>query len=193
MVIVLEALRGSAWTAIDPGLVLHQNDRVRFRFRSNFNGYLYVSDRGTSGSYDLLYPAPQTQSDNRIVAGRDYLIPSSSTRFRVAGPPGRDVVYWLVSPAKLPSDSPASLNSHAEQQPALEMTPRCDDTLFQARGECIDSQAGPRPNNSRELLPDGSSDSVPNLVFSREEDMAVVSARQPLRGPVIYEFHLAHE
>ncbi len=57
MVVVLEALRGSTWTAIDPGLVLHQKDRVRFRFKSNFDGYLYVSDRGTSGSYDLLFPA----------------------------------------------------------------------------------------------------------------------------------------
>jgi hypothetical protein len=193
MVIILEALRGSTWTAVDPGLVLHQKDRVRFRFKSNFNGYLYVSDRGTSGSYDLLYPGPQTGLDNRIIAGHEYLIPSVNTRFRVAGPSGRDVVYWLVSPLKLPDASTSSLSLHAEEQPALQMSPRCDDALFQARGECIDSGAGPLPNQSRELLPDGSSDAAPNLVFSRQEDMAVVSAAQPLKGPVVYEFYLAHE
>ena len=34
------------------------------------------------------------------------------------------------------------------------MTPRCDDAMFRARGECIDTSAGPKNVTSRELLPD---------------------------------------
>ena len=41
MEITLERLDGDAWRAVDPGLVLAQGDRVRFRYRTNFDGYLY--------------------------------------------------------------------------------------------------------------------------------------------------------
>ena len=51
MEITLERLDGETWHVIDPGLVLAQGDRVRFRYRTNFDGFLYVTDLGTSGKY----------------------------------------------------------------------------------------------------------------------------------------------
>src|SRR5262249_13122066 len=41
MELMLERLDGNDWHTIDPALVLNQGDRVRFRFRTSFNGYLY--------------------------------------------------------------------------------------------------------------------------------------------------------
>ncbi len=77
------------------------------------------------------------------------------------------------------------------------MTPRCDDALFRARGTCIDTSAGPKNVTSRELLPDNLAQ-VPSggsgdLMFMRKQNTAVVSSPVPLKGPVIYEFHLAHK
>lgn len=54
--ITLQRLEGGSWKTVDPGLVLAQNDRVRFRFRTNFEGYLYVLNHSTSGKYEQLFP-----------------------------------------------------------------------------------------------------------------------------------------
>jgi hypothetical protein len=68
--------------------------------------------------------------------------------------------------------------------------------LFRARGACIDTSAGPKSVTSRELLPDNLAqvpDSGSDLMFLRKQNTAVVSSPVPLKGPVIYEFHLAHK
>src|SRR5574338_1407641 len=67
--VVLEKWSGQSWKAIDPGHVLNQGDRVRFRFTADFDGYLYVTNLGTSGRYELLFPTADTGAENRVEAG----------------------------------------------------------------------------------------------------------------------------
>jgi hypothetical protein len=202
MEIALERRDSGAWHAVDPGLVLEQNDRVRFRFRTNFDGYLYVMNQSTSGSYTLLFPSEETGRENQIHAGKDYVVPATQTLFRIAGPAGHEIVYWMVTPAELRSDEgkpqyvPLPPPPPKEKQMPANMTPRCDDALFRARGACIDTSAGPKSVTSRELLPDNLAqvpDSGSDLMFLRKQNTAVVSSPVPLKGPVIYEFHLAHK
>ena len=201
MEIVLERRDAGAWKTVDPGLVLQQNDRVRFRFHTNFDGYLYVMNQSTSGTYALLFPSQETGRENRIHAGKDYLVPATQTLFRIAGPPGHEIVYWMVTPAELRSDEPKYLPlpppPPTEKRGPANMTPRCDDAMFRARGECIDTSAGPKNVTSRELLPDNlaqvPSESSGDLMFMRKQHTAVVSSPVPLKGPVIYEFRLAHK
>src|SRR5262245_54790687 len=73
--IILERHVQDTWQTVDPRLVLDEGDRVRFRFRSNYTGYLYVLDRSTSGSYDILFPGAETGSQNKVEPGRDYIVP----------------------------------------------------------------------------------------------------------------------
>jgi hypothetical protein len=203
MEIVLERREAGAWHAVDPGLVLEQNDRVRFRFQTNFAGYLYVMNQSTSGTYSMLFPGEETGRENRIQAGRDYVVPATQTLFRIAGPAGHEIVYWMVTPAELRTDAeqpkyiPLPPPPPKEKQLPGNMTPRCDDAMFRARGECIDTSAGPKSVTSRELLPDNlaqvPSGSSGGLMFLRKQNTAVVSSPVPLKGPVIYEFHLAHK
>jgi Domain of unknown function (DUF4384) len=195
MELVLERFDGAAWKTIDPALVLAAGDHVRFRFRTNFDGYLYVTDQGTSGKYEELFPRRETGQDNRIVAGKDYQVPSTSVAFRIAGPPGHEIVYWLVSPIRL-NDAPArpTLPSGGSASP-LDLLPRCDEGIMKARGDCIDSSAGPKliPRDV-EISQDLSAANAAShgLVFMRQQDKAVISSPAPLTGPVIYEFQLAH-
>jgi hypothetical protein len=198
--ITLERREGSAWRAVDPGLVAASGDRVRFRFRANFDGYLYVMNYGTSGAYTLLYPREETGRDNRVNAGVEYMVPSTEAFFRIAGPPGQDIVYWLLSPVKLedgkaaaaiPLPAPPKTNA-----PPRTLMPRCDDAMFRARGECIDSSAGMRALTEKDRLPENLS-GVPGaasreLVIVRKQNQVLVSSPTPLEGPVIYEFRLAH-
>jgi hypothetical protein len=187
MEIVLERHESGAWKTIDPGLVLGQGDLVRFRFRATFDGYLYVINSGTSGSQSLLFPGDSTGRDNRVQAGKDYFVPSTNASFKVAGPAGHDVVYWLVSPVPLDGNPTAM----APKRPAGTLVPRCDQTIFRARGLCIDSSAGPRNVPADAALP------FPNmtrreLVIVQDKDKARVSPSGKLTGPIVYEFRLAH-
>jgi hypothetical protein len=76
------------------------------------------------------------------------------------------------------------LPERAEPRTPVEMKPRCDDTIFRARGDCVDTAAGPK-------LQAGDSASK-DLMFMRQKNSSVISSQVPLQGPVVYEFRLAH-
>lgn len=191
MEISLERLEGSGWRHVDPALVFQQGDRVRFRFRTNFDGYLYVTNQSTSGKYEQLFPREETGQDNRVTAGQDYQVPATSAAFRIAGPAGHEIVYWLVAPARLTDGPPPSLH-----KTPLTLIPRCDDAVLRARGDCVDNSAGPKLVPRGDLVPDNLAQAAENghrdLLFMRSQDTAVISSPVPLAGPVLYEFHLAH-
>lgn len=199
MEIQVELRDGGAWRAVDPSHVFSQGDRVRFRFRSNFTGYLYVMNQGTSGDYTKLFPREDTGTANRVESGREYLVPATEGAFRVTGPPGHDVIYWMITPLQMGQPAPQYRPLPPPPKsppPPANLIPRCDDAVFQARGECVDNTAGPKPAGPAGQLPSNLA-ATPNLssrelLFIREHKRAVVSSPEPLTGPVIYEFRLAH-
>jgi len=195
--IVLERMDAGAWRVIDPGLVLEQADRVRFRFRTNFDGYLYVINQSTSGKYEQLYPRAETGQDNRIAAGAEYRVPSTDSLFRIAGPAGHEVVYWLVTPARLTDGPPPYRPAPTGKKAASPMLiPRCDDAILRSRGDCIDTSAGPklvpRDVDLPQNLAAAADQSRRDLMFLRQKDTAVISTPAALTAPLVYEFRLAH-
>jgi hypothetical protein len=202
MELVLERLDRETWRTIDPGLVLEQGDRVRFKFRTNFDGYLYVMNQSTSGTYEQLFPREETGQDNRIAASKEYQVPATSAAFRIAGPAGHEIVYWLVSPARLTDTAPRKAPAGGTKSAAPTLIPRCDDTILKSRGDCVDSSAGPKlvprgepvPQNLAQNLADpGLGREQRDLLFLRQKNTAVISSPGPLGGPVIYEYRLAHK
>ena len=192
----VERQETAGWRAVNPATVFAAGDRLRFRVSTSFPGYLYVSDRGTSGSYDLLFPTSDTGSDNRIAASKDYIVPATQGSFRVSGPEGQDIIYWMLSPTELgrqyrplpPRPTPGTV------PPSIR--PRCDDAIFKARGECIDTSAGVKPVQPGEKLPENlngaAGSNSRDLVFTENQGQTVVSSPNPLSGPIIYELRLAH-
>src|SRR3954452_9287872 len=83
MEITVERLESGSWKVIDPALVLDKNDRIRFRFKANFAGFLYVTNQSTSATNSLLFPRVDTGSNNRIAANREYMVPTAKGAFRV--------------------------------------------------------------------------------------------------------------
>jgi hypothetical protein len=197
--VVLEKWISQTWQPIDAGYVLKQGDKVRFRFSSNFDGYLYVTNLGTSGRYELLFPRSDTGAENEVKAGQSYLVPATQAQFVVAGPAGHDISYWIVSPKPLnPNDLlPSGGSPAAPRVPPHRMKPRCDDSLFRARGECIDSSAGLRSVADNQTLPESWA-KLPRmqsreLFFMSQSQKQVISAPGKVEGPMIYEFRIAHE
>ncbi len=195
--VTLERFAQGRWNQIEPGLVLARGDRVRFRFLANFDGYLYVTASMTSGTSSLLFPSSDTGSDNRIEAGKDYLVPATQAWFRIDGPPGHDVTYWIVSPVPLGQPGQYVPPAPGPRRPPGRLTPRCDDAFLRARGECVDSSAGLKTPDKGGLLPrsiDAVARKAPGdpLVLRRESG-TVVASPAPLSGPIVYEFRIAHE
>lgn len=197
----LERREGSAWKAVPPGFVFKNGDHLRFRLRTNFDGYLYVMTYGTSGQYSNLFPREETGRQNRIVSGMEYLVPATEASFRVEGPPGFDTVYWVMSPLEL--DGSASRPAYVPLAPPppnpvpQNIKPRCDDSFMRARGQCIDSSAGPRNIGPDEALPENLSGIAPgksrDLVILNQAEGTSISSPVRMDGPVIYKFRVAHE
>jgi hypothetical protein len=106
-------------------------------------------------------------------------------------------VYWLVSPLALAGAEAAFPPLPKEKQPPKTLLPRCDESIFRARGLCIDSSAGLRAIPETEDLPEnlkgiGRARSR-ELILMQKEQSSLVSSPVPLSGPVVYEFRLAHK
>jgi hypothetical protein len=194
--VVVQRENTAGWVDVNPATVFDAGDRLRFHLSAGFAGYLYVMNQGTSGSYELLFPRSDTGNENRIEAAKEYTVPASQGWFNVSGPAGQDVIYWLISPLEL---SPQYRKlPPTPKSPALpsSLKPRCDDTIFKARGECLDTSAGVKPVKPGEKLPpnlEGAAGATPReLLFMQEPGGAVLSLPQPLTGPVVYELRLAH-
>lgn len=186
MELILEKLQSGKWSSIAPGQVLNPNDNVRFRFKTNFSGYLYVMDLGTSGTYSRLFPSADAGEQNKIEAGKEYLIPATEGAFRIAGPPGHDILTWMVTPVALAGAAQKYKPLPPPPKPSAvppTLIPRCDDAIFKSRGDCIDTSAGAKPGNKASR----------DLVFMLQDKKSVVSSPVPLQEPVAYEFRLAHK
>lgn len=200
----VEQKTSGAVKSMDPGHIFEVGDLVRFRVKTNFQGYLYVMDQTTSGKYVLLFPKNETGQQNQIAGGKEYLVPATDNGwFRIEGPPGHEIVYWLVSPSDF--QRPYSSNSNpipptAPMKPGAlpaDITPRCDDTVFQARGDCVDTTAGAKPLAKNDTVPEDlarySSSQPKDLLFLRNQNSSMISSPEPLTAPIIYEFQLAHK
>jgi hypothetical protein len=189
--------KSSAWRAVNPATVFSASDKLRFRVSTNFPGYLYAMNRGTSGAYELLFPRSDTGSDNQVEAGKEYVVPAGTGWFKVSGPPGQDIVYWVVSPIELSRQYRPLPPPPPKGEVPAGLKPRCDDVIFKARGECIDASAGVRPVKEGEELPENLNSvggATPReLLFWQEKGGTVLSSQTPLSGPVVYELRLAHQ
>ncbi len=74
VVIYLKAKDGSL-TPVAPTYEFREKDEVKFSLRSNFRGYVYLVNQGSSGKYRLLYPGEKER--NLIAPGEEKLFPSS--------------------------------------------------------------------------------------------------------------------
>ena len=192
----VERQDGSAWKQVDSALVFAAGDKLRFIVLATFAGFLYVMNHGTSGAYELLFPRSDTGANNRIEAQKEYIVPAAQGWFKVTGPAGHDIVYWVISPVKLGNEYRPLPPPPPHPDLPLSFKPRCDDAIFKSRGDCVDTSAGVKPLKEGEAVPrnlDSIATPTPReLLFIQEKGGTVVSSPSPLTGPVVYELRLAH-
>ena len=177
-----------------PTHVFAAGDTIRLRVVSQFDGYLYVMDQGTTGQFSTVFPSLAAGSDNHVRRGNSYLIPSTDDGwFQITGPAGFDVLYFLLSPETIVSPTAASFVAPG---PISSLKPRCNDAAFRARGECTDVSAGPvaLPKDAplpAPLAPIAGAASR-DITVVKKKDGVTVTSDGPKTAPVLYTFRLAH-
>jgi hypothetical protein len=199
----LEQRKWNTVQAVPQNTVFRNGDILRFRLASQVNGYLYVVDKGTTGSTAVLFPGTSAANNtNHIETNHSYLVPADGDGwFEVSGPAGFDTLYFLVSasaialPAGPQQESPDAAHPQSTPPPPG-LLPRCDDAIFKARGECLDGSAGvaPLPPDAavpRELVPLARTASR-DIVLANDGDDTSIQSAPTAKLPLIYTFRLAH-
>jgi hypothetical protein len=196
----LEQKIGDDSKTVPQNTVFHNGDILRFRLTSRIAGYLYIVDKGTTGQTTTLFPVlTGTGAQNRIEPDQTIVVPAMGDGwFEVSGPSGFDMIYILVSSSPIlipPAAEPETQESQQNTLPA-NLLPRCNDEIFKARGECIDSSAGaaPLPPDApvpRELVPFAKS-AARDIILTDDGDGVTVKPPPSAKLPRIYTFRLAH-
>lgn len=172
--VAVERLADGRFNRIDPQTVLASGDRVRFRFNSSVAGWLSVYYAGSGGQADWLLPSRLVTKDT------PFLVPAEPASYTIEGPPGLDVLYWIVSPKQVPLES--LVPSGARRQVPHTLVPRCRSGKEPeaAALACLDDRAGPVRLRARELKIDSGSSGT-----------GIQPADRNI-GVIVYEFRLAH-
>ena len=80
---------------VSPDTVFRSGDKVRFHLSLNFNGYLAVLNKGTSGRINRLYP--YLGAPNRAQASAEIVVPGKEAWFAFDETPGIEEVTFLMS------------------------------------------------------------------------------------------------
>jgi len=81
-------------------------DRIKLGFKSNRDGYLYVSSLGSTGTSRLMFPRPG-ESNNFIRANREYSVPDGAY-MRFDEHTGTESLLLVLSPTPIADLSPAA-------------------------------------------------------------------------------------
>jgi hypothetical protein len=196
----LEQKKGDESKPVAQNNVFHNGDILRFRLISRIAGYLYVVDKGTTGQTTTLFPVSTGPgSQNKIEPDQTMVVPAMGDGwFEVSGPSGFDTIYLLVSSSPIlvpPSTLPETQEAPQNALPP-NLLPRCNDEIFKARGDCVDSSAGVAPlpagaSVPRELVPFAKSASR-DIILADDGDGVTVKPAPSAKLPLIYTFRLAH-
>jgi hypothetical protein len=78
-------------------------DRLRFAFKTNRDGYLYILAIGSSGNGYVLFPDTRiNQGSNLVKAFNDYRIPDLAKSFVMDSRPGQERLLIFFSPKEIP-------------------------------------------------------------------------------------------
>lgn len=68
---------GSGYVEVDPDAEFKSGDHIRVRVQANDTAYLYIVMHGSSGTWQVLFPSPETANgDNRVEKGHEVTIPA---------------------------------------------------------------------------------------------------------------------
>ena len=192
--VVVEKQKGDDWERVNPQTVFHAGEDIRFRYRATQGGYLYVLNSSSDKKTSWIFPRANSAERSRVEPGVEYIIPTGRGAFEVAGSPGFDVTYWILSPT--PIDSTQSFVP-TSGNPVSTLQPRCRSEVLKSRGLCVDERAGPHsvddPVNLPVHPPENDKLHSRDLKFKSQEGTTQISGVTHQSDVIVYEFTIAHD
>jgi hypothetical protein len=85
------------YVEVMPSTVFHSGDRVKVSIMANHQGYLYIVQQGSSGSWSPIFPSPDAPRDSNFVeSGKVYEIPGDGA-FELNQQPGKEHMFIVLS------------------------------------------------------------------------------------------------
>jgi hypothetical protein len=88
---------GDDMVDVPPDTVFHDGDRIQLRIQTNGPGYLYIVNRGSSGTWAPMFPSPEVaDGDNRVDGWTARVFPPQS-RMVLNAPTGTERLFVVFS------------------------------------------------------------------------------------------------
>jgi hypothetical protein len=163
---------------VAPGTMFHSGDHISFKVEANDDGYLYIVQQGTSGTWSVLFPTADAENgDNRVHRGRSYTFPSGAA-FVFAGDPGTEKLFVVLSrqPEKELESLMYSLQQHTSAPAQFAAPPKPSRVLLVSSNIHIDDNLIDRFRNdvqARDLIIEKAGDEEPAAKADGKVDQSV--------------------
>ena len=135
--VVDEAFKVKVWVNDGKAQTYKEGEVLKFHFRANKDGYIYLYHRDAAGQVKMLFPNGYS-SDNKVKADIVYTIPDSKMNFDIAvTPPFGTETLWAV----------------ASLQPMTEMEVKAGETGFRDFGKLASLGESELVTRSLDLVP----------------------------------------
>ncbi|MDR2161121.1 MAG: DUF4384 domain-containing protein [Desulfovibrio sp.] len=169
----LDLTRSGETMSVTPSHEFQSGDKVKLRYTTNADGYVYWLAKMSSGKYAVLFPTPQTGMDNFIKKNEEHTVPVKGA-FRFDDTPGTESLLMIFSDGKVPE----------LEQAVAEAAGQKTNTVDRQATQVASVE---QKNTSKRKTRD--------LVFEEEEDEDVVTKSQvaPKGEPFVAAYELTHK
>ena len=169
----LDLTRNGETVSVTPSHEFQSGDRVKLRYTTSADGYVYWLAKMSSGKYAVLFPTPQTGMDNFIKKNEEHTVPVKGS-FRFDDTPGTESLLMIFSDGKVPE----------LEQAVAEAAGQKSNTVDQQASQVASVEQN---NTSKRKTRD--------LVFEEEEEDEVVTKSQvaPKGEPFVAAYDLIHK
>jgi hypothetical protein len=168
----LELTRDGQNTTVAPDHEFKSGDRVKLRYTTSADGYVYWMAKMSSGKYSVLFPTDKTGMDNLIKKNEEHTVPVKGS-FRFDDTPGTESLLMVFSPERIPELEQAVAEANGQKGNVVE-----DSTKVASVEE--------KNANKRKTR---------DLVFEDEDDEEVNTKTQvaPKGEPFVSMYELVHK
>ncbi len=86
-------VNGAESVEVSPSTRFKSGDRIQLKIQTNSDGYLYVIAQGSSGAWQVMFPAKsKNDGSNRVLAGEEH-----TSNFRFDAKPGVEKLFVVLS------------------------------------------------------------------------------------------------
>jgi hypothetical protein len=88
---------GSDMVEVPPDTVFHPGDRIQLRVQTNGPGYLYIVNKGSSGTWTPMFPSPEVADGNNHVDGWNATVVPPGNYMTFHEPAGTEHLFIVFS------------------------------------------------------------------------------------------------